>query len=277
MLTKLSVIYVNHNTQDFLEKSLKSLVSYNSISDYEVIVVDNASGCFEADSLRKIFPGIKIISLARNIGFGQGNNAGAREASGEYLFFLNTDTELDSESHLDRIIDFLDTHPHYAAAAPLLLYPDRSPQYTQIQYFPSIIRSVLEKPSRFFANHLKFLHRLFEHLGVHYLPDRECDVSCVSAAAVVVRRDLFNRIGGFDKAYFMYFEDTDLWKKLHQAGYLLRFLPQSHFIHHESASTKAGRRKAYFFMSRAVYYKKWKSKPSQMMLRLLHLFSRLKG
>lgn len=274
---KLSVIYVNHNTQDFLQKSLKSLVSNNFVSDYEVIVVDNASKNFDAGSVKKIFPGVKIVSLAHNTGFGQGNNAGAREASGEYLFFLNTDTELGSESHLERIMEFLDTHPSYAAAAPLLLFPDRRSQYTQIQHFPSIIRSVLEKPNRFLANHFKLLHKFVERFGVHYLPDCTCDVDCVSAAAVIVRRDLFNKVGGFDKDYFMYFEDTDLWKKLHQAGYKLRFFPQSQVIHHESASTKAGKRRAYFLKSQAVYYKKWKSKPSQIMLRLLHLFSKLKG
>ena len=273
---KLSIIYVNHNTQDFLKKSLRSLVSYNLISDYEVIVVDNASTHFEASSLRKIFPSVKIVPLTHNIGFGQGNNAGAREASGEYLFFLNTDTELGSESHLEQIIKFLDTHPAYAAAAPLLLLPDKSLQYTQIQHFPSIIRSILEKPNRFFTNHLKFLHKLFQHFGVHYLPDYECDVDCVSAAAVVVRTDLFNKVGGFDKDYFMYFEDTDLWKKLHQAGYKIRFFPQSQVIHYESVSTKAGGRKAYYLKSRAVYYKKWKSKPRQIMLRLLHLLNKLK-
>lgn len=255
---KLSVIYVNYNTEKLMLASLLSLrENFKAETDYEVIVVDNASDGFSATLVKKIFPKSKIIKNDKNLGFGQANNLATKQATGDYLWLLNTDTIIPPDNKLEKVIDFLDANSSYGVASPQLILGNGQPQATQVGRFPSIWRQILQK---FFPD---------TALGMHYLPVAPADVPCVAAAAVFIRRQAFNEVGGFTPDYFMYFEDTDLWQKLKRAGHKIRFLPTSKVTHLESQSIKdPSELKKVYFASQDIYYQRWKSSWSQFLLKI---------
>ena len=279
---KISVVYVNYNTQDLLEDSLRSVVKNIVGYDYEVIVVDNASKSFDVGLLKKIFSNVMIVQEKKNLGFGDGNNTGAKVANGKYIWLLNTDTLVPQGNHLDKVIEFLDTHIDYAAATPLLVNDKDNKQAGQIAHFPSVWRMVAEKPVKLIVKFLPFTHKFFGSLNPSYVPDKDCDVDQAVAASLVVRKSAFDEVGGFSPEYFMYYEDTDLCKKLAMVGYKVRFVPEAKIVHLLGGSiTTQHERKQRYFEAQDIYFGKWKSGFSQMTVKVLRLpikaIYRLKG
>lgn len=268
----LSVIYVNYNTQSLLEDSLRSLVQNLQISNYEVIVVDNASKDFDQKSLINIYSLLKCKVLNNNIGFGGGNNVGAAEAKGKYLWFLNTDTLVPEDNNIPMLLEFLDTNKEYAAATPLLKNADMAVQKAQVANFPSIPRMILEKPFGLIARLIPITKKWQASYNPGYTPDKDCDVEQAVAAALVVRSDVFDGIKGFSKEYFMYYEDTDLCRKIASLGMKIRFFTNAKIIHLLGQSIKSNyKRKQYYYHSQDIYFAKWQSYIQTFMMRLLRL------
>lgn len=269
---KVSIIYVNYNTQKLLENSLRSVVKYVSQFSYEVIVVDNASEEFSKSSIKKILPSVKIIENKTNLGFGGGNNLGSSQAQATYLWLLNTDTLIPKSHNLEKIFEFLDTHPNYAAASPLLVNEKGEYQNSQIAYFPATTRMVLEKPTNLIARHLPGLKRVFSVVNADYLPRENREIDSVAAASFFVRRDVFEDVGGFSKEYFMYYEDTDLCKKIATLGYKIRFIPAAKVVHLLGKSIKSSyERKKMYFRSQDIYFSHWKTTPTRAAAKILRL------
>lgn len=265
-------MYVNYNTLPLLEDSLRSLVKNIKSIDYEVIVIDNNSKEFEGVELKKILPSVKIIKSQTNLGFGGGNNTAAQKATGKYLWLLNTDTLVPKDNHIDKVIQFLESNSSYAAASPLLVNEKGVYQSSQIAYFPSVVRMVLEKPTNFITKLLPATKRLFRSVNADNLAVAERDIESAAAASFIVRRDVFEKVGGFSKQYFMYYEDTDLCKKIAESGYKIRFLPQSKVVHllGQSISSSFERKKLYF-ASQDIYFLQWKSAGSRLSVHLLRI------
>ncbi len=269
---KVSIIYVNYNTQDLLEASLRSVVKHVKAFNYEVIVVDNASISFLPSELKKIYSDIKIIRSNTNLGFGGGNNLGSKNATGTYLWLLNTDTLIPKDNNLIEVFDFLDKHPNYAAASPLLVNDEGAYQSSQIAYFPTTLRMVLEKPANLLVRYIPSTKRLLSSINADYLPRESREIDSAAAAAFFVRRDVFEDIGGFSKEYFMYYEDTDLCKKISKAGYKIRFIPDSKVVHLLGQSIKSSyERKKMYFRSQDVYFSHWKPTLSRATAKILRL------
>lgn len=262
---KLSIIYVNYNTQNLLIDSLASLKKNYNARDHELIIVDNNSDDFDEKAVSRIFPKAKLIKSTENLGFGKANNLAAKQAKGEFLWLLNTDTIVPVNNNLNIVVDFLDTHPSYGAASPQLILGSGQPQATQVGHFPSIFRQIMQKflPGSAF--------------GMHYLPSEATDVDCMAAAAIFIRKSSFDKVKGFTPEYFMYFEDTDLWQKFKRAGLKVRFMPGAEVTHLESQSIKdKGKLKQVYFASQDAYYRRWKSTPSRMMLKAIRLVTNAK-
>lgn len=260
---KLSVVYVNYNTEDLLIASLSSLKKnlQLELGDYEVLVVDNASRSLNNKRIMGAFKGVKIIELENNLGFGRGNNEGVRHAKGKYIWLLNTDTVIPKDNEMHRLIDFLDNNQDYAAALPLLTDEEGIVQPAQTDDFPTLLKLTVLKPIRFLGKLVK---------GEKGSPrSQNKDVDVAVAAALVMSKDVFEQVDGFDGRYFMYYEDTDLCKAVAIAGYKIRFYTSAHIIHLWGRSiSSSSSRKKYYYDSQNKYFIKWHGVVTAALLRI---------
>lgn len=232
----ISIIIVNFNS---LTKTLRCIESikksdFKSLS-YEIIVVDNNSSEADISVLKNQYPGVTLLKSEINLGMGGGNNFGARQARGEFIVILNPDTYLNDLS-LFRLYDYLKNHSEAGLAAPKLLYPDGSLQYTCLRfpkfYLPLIRRTFFGKFAKEKINY--FTMSDFDHMSIK-------EVDWVQGSCFMVKTDLFNKVGGFDERYFMYFEDTDFCRKIWNEGYKVIYLPEAVVVHDHSRESAEGK------------------------------------
>jgi len=264
------VIYVNYNTQALLEDSLRSLVASKPKYSYEVIVEENGSKEFATDRIKKIFPEVVIVKSQANLGFGGGNNLGAKRARGEYLWLLNTDTLVPTDNNFDKAVAWLEHNSDYAAASPLLVNEHGKEQATQVARFPSIWRMVLEKPVGLLIRLMPAARRMFGWLDPQFVPSRSTNVDQAVAAALLVRRSVFEKVGGFSKEYFFFYEDTDLCRKFANVGLKVRFVREARITHLLGKSIPSQyERKQRYYQAQDIYFRKWKSWPARVSVKVL--------
>lgn len=257
----LSIIIINFNGQELLPKLLASLeVELAQLElPSEVLVVDNAS---PQDSLALIeakFSRIKIIRLPQNLGFARAANLGAKESRGDFFFFLNNDVEI-IPGCLAKLVEFLKNNSSYALVAPAVLNPDLS---FQLSFGPD-----LGLISEFF---LKYLAPAWYSCWYRLRKEKmERDVAWASGVALMVRRECFFSVNGFDERFFLYVEDADLGIRLRHQGYRLRYLPQARVIHARGAAASRFPRLALVEAKKGqlLYYQKHRRPLTFWLLRL---------
>ena len=222
----LSIIIVNWNSKDYVRKCLVSLERHCSV-DREIIVVDGASfdGC--AEMIAADFPGVTFIQSPENLGFGRCNNLGLRDATGEFVLFLNPDTEIHPGA-LEALLEVAVADPSVGLVGARLLNTDGSLQTSSVHALPTPLNRALDSD---------FLRRLFPHsrlwVNVCALPtDRPVDVEAVSGACMLLRREACERIGGFCPDYFMYAEDMHLCWDVAKLGKRIVYQPTAVIVHH---------------------------------------------
>ncbi len=211
-----SVVIVNYNGRAHIQRCLQSLLKDDG-QEHEIIVVDNGSTDGSAQYVEEAFPEVLLIRNQANLGFARGSNVGARHASGQYVAFLNQDTMVDA-GWLQPLVAALEADSEAAlATSKILLSTD-----------PGRVNTCGNEV------HLTGL-TLCRGMGAHRdaFPDR-AEVSAISGAALAVRRDVFDALGGFDETFFMYMEDTDLSWRARLAGYRCLYVPQS-VVYHDYA------------------------------------------
>jgi GT2 family glycosyltransferase len=269
---RLSVILVNYHTTELAKACLRSLRKHLDVAGVEVILVDNATTGFDPAALIDAWPGLKVVRSPANLGFGRGNNLGARHASGDYLWLLNTDTLVPEDHGIGALLGFLDEHPEYAGAAPLLTDLDGVVQPWQTGYFPALWRMLLSPPARVVAGLAPALRGPLSRVDADLRPVADADVDQVVAAALVVRRDAFQCVGGFSPEYFFFLEDTDLCRKLRTRGWRVRWVPRARIVHLWGRSvTDPVRRQRLFFAAQEVYFRRWHGPVALWLLRLVRL------
>ena len=229
---EVSVVVVSWNTRELLRRCLESMVDEADTGRIEVIVVDNASSDGSADLVHEAFPWAELLALEDNIGFGPAVNAGAARARGRWLAIANADIALRRGS-LDDLLLAGERDPAAGALAPRLVLPDGTTQH-----------SVFTFPTLGFVALLNLgvgaaIPALAERLLMvgAWDPERPRRVPWAIAAFLVVRRDAWESIGGFDERQWMYAEDLDLGWRLARAGYRTRYVPTAPVDHHSAAST----------------------------------------
>ncbi|MBW4673528.1 MAG: glycosyltransferase family 2 protein [Desmonostoc geniculatum HA4340-LM1] len=225
-----SIILVNYNGADVLVDCLNSLEKFIPRDNYEIILVDNNSEDNSVSIVDDIFPNIKLIKLPENVGFGAGNNVGAKVAQGKFLFLLNTDTILTSNI-LPHLIELMSANLNVGVIGTKLLFPDGS---FQVSFSPKIgIKGEMEAKiihdNAQNKNKLKIIEQNFKDI-------KEVDI--IVGAAFFIRADLFNLLGGFDEKFFMYFEESDLCQRVRNAGYKILYTPHASLIHIRGHSVK---------------------------------------
>ena len=234
---ELSIVIINWNSHAYLRECLKSLGGKDDDLTWEIIVIDNASFDGSAQIVATEFPGVKFIQCERNLGFSGGNNQAARQAKGDLLLFLNPDTLVESDAPV-QLAKAMRQLPEAGAVGARLLNTDRTLQTSCIQSFPTIINQILDSDllrGWFPRSKLWGMAALFE-ASKEPLP-----VEAVSGACLMIKREIFERVGGFNEHYFMYSEDIDLCFKTHHAGFKNYYVPTASVIHHGGGSSRKAR------------------------------------
>jgi N-acetylglucosaminyl-diphospho-decaprenol L-rhamnosyltransferase len=227
-----------------------------------VTVVDNASS--DGSALTVADLPVEVIHSPTNAGFGHGCNAGARAGQAPYLLFLNPDATIDAAA-LGTLVATLDGDERIAAAGPRILDSDGSLQRTQRNY--PRLRSTWSQAL--------FLHRVFgaarwtdEVIWDEAAYDRPGAPQWLSGACLLVRRDAFERIGGFDERFFLYCEDIDLCRRLRALGLDLRYVPEATVHHVGGASAPRTTTSPLYARSRIAYARKHYRRPAVALERL---------
>ena len=256
----LSVILVNYKVPQLTIEAVRSvLTSLRRVDgESEIIVLDNASGDDSMERLRTAFgtePRVKILESPTNGGFARGNNMAIAEACGDYLLLLNPDT-LIGESTLSYCLTFLQTHPDAGAVGPRLINQSGAMHPECKRGVPTLWNS--------FCRFTR-LYRLAPHSACfngyyqgHLSPDAVQQVPVLTGAFLMLRRTIYEEVGGLDERYFMYGEDIDLCYTIERAGYHNYYLPTP-VLHYKGESEIAADRVRYeesFYGAMRLFYLK---------------------
>lgn len=231
----LSVIVLTHNTRELTLACARSAAA--DCLEAELIIVDNASTDGTAEALASQMPRARVLRNAENVGFARGNNAGLAAARGRHLMLLNSDTIVHPGA-LGALVRFMDAHADAGACGPMLLNQDDSLQ-------PS--GRPLPNAWRLFVD-MSRLYRLqrrdmFAQAGRDY--SRIARVGELSGAALLIRRAVYERVGGLDPELFAYYEDVDLCKRIGDAGYAIYYVPEARVTHLWAGTSRATPEAAY--------------------------------
>lgn len=209
----ITVVVVSYNSRNYLQQCLASIQQENSYP-YELIVVDNASQDGSADYVAEYFPWVRLVRSERNLGFSAGNNVAAQLAQGKYLMFLNPDTVV-VPGTIDKLATILEQHPEVGIATAKILLLNQPEQINTCGNDVHLSGITLCR-------------------GAGLPADAQAEmtkVSAVSGAAFLMRRELFEALGGFDEDFFMYLEDTDLSLRARMIGATCVYVPNAVVYH----------------------------------------------
>ena len=255
----ISIVIVNYNGLQYTKKCIESLFRFHISELLEVIVVDNNSSDGSQTELPKLFPSIIFLSLYENRGFGAANNAGAKKAKGEFLFFVNNDT-LFLEETITGLKNILLSQTKCGIVSPKSLNEDRTFQLS-FGEFPSI-------RSEFGA--MKMAKDSSLQAKEEVVSKRPIKKDWTTGAAIMIKRKLFESVGGFDELFFMYFEDIDLCKAVNKKGYDVFYIPTISLIHFGGKSYEKNNSRILFEYrhSQLRYYDKHNSLFQRITLRV---------
>lgn len=249
----LSVVVLSWNTKDITLACLRALQQDQVRHSREVVVIDNGSKDGSADAIAAAHPWVRLIRNAENRGYAGGHNQGAREAKGQFLCTLNSDTEVESGA-LDSLVDFLMREPSYGAVSPMLVNPDGSVQKACMR-FPGLLTALCFDTwiGKFWPGSVverRYYMRDFDHLHSR-------DVDQPPGAVFVIRRQEYLDLGGLDENLFLFFNDVDLCRRLWRMRRRIHYLAQARVMHHGGASTKGyGDFVVIWHRNRLAYYRK---------------------
>ncbi len=238
---KLSISLVHYFADAALKKCLQSLQQHPFYGDVEILIVNN--GSFEPISLPA---NARLIPTEKNLGYGAAHNRAVKGAQGEYVLLCNPDLEF-TESALDRLVACFESHPKAGIVGPKLMFKNGETQDS----------------ARSFPTFWKLLcHRLGRKEGA---PQQACQTDWLVGAALLMKREVFLQLGGFDERFFLFFEDTDLCRRVKQARYEVWYCPEAVFKHEKLRLSESQLPGGFFFKkafwhhvaSAVKYFLKW--------------------
>jgi N-acetylglucosaminyl-diphospho-decaprenol L-rhamnosyltransferase len=249
-----SAIIVTYNSAGCVGRLLDSLRDRSSGALRETIVVDNASSDATAELIARYHRSVRVIERSTNAGLSAGINEGVAASSGEFVAVLNPDIHFDADP-LAPLAAYLREHPDVGVVAPKLLDDDGTLQMS-CRAFPGYDTALFNRYSlltRIFPTNersRRYLMTDFDHASVR-------DVDWVSGAMLMLPRRVFDEIGGFDAGYFMFNEDVDLCRRVHDAGYRVVYYPLA-TVHHTIGVSKSTSRRMIVERHRSMwrYYRK---------------------
>jgi len=241
----LSIVIINYNTKNITIECINSVLDNTKNFSFEIILVDNASVDGSYAEFQKRFykyPFIHLIKNNKNLGFAYANNIGAERAKGRYILFLNSDTVIKNSLFKEMIL-WMDKAKDVAVSSCALKNKDGSLQGSG-GYFPTLSKVFAWM---FFLEDVPFLDRLVKpfhpvhsksifYNGLGYFK-KERRQDWVTGAFFLIKKEIFEKAGGFNPDYFMYTEEVDLCYRVKKMGYDIAYLPQWEIIHLGGASS----------------------------------------
>jgi len=237
-MVKLSIIILNWNTKDLLKQCVESIINgfeglgINELG-VEIIIVDNGSTDGSVPIVKKKFPTVKLIENKENLGFAKGNNQGLKEAKGEFVMLLNSDTLIKSGA-IEKLVEYLDKNPD-CAVSPLLELPNGKPQLDYYMRFPNLWQ--------IFLYHNPILRPLtmnspLKKLVCQSANDKPFLVDQLPMSALMAAKEVWQKVGELDPDYHFFFEDVDWSWRAKKAGVKLIVVPQAKIVHLGGGSWK---------------------------------------
>lgn len=258
---KLSLCLVNYYSERDLLNFLESFADFRPECLYEVIVVNNGSTELNLNEMLHERCGnhIQVIEPKRNLGFGAAQNRAVKKAKGDWVFLVNPDIEVRDRS-LEHLLEFAESEEKLGIVGPRLYHEDGSMQ-SSARRFPSFFDLVVKRlgMGRFFQK------RLERHLYKGLSMSKPTKVDWLVGAAMLMKRERFLEVGGFDERFFLFMEDTDLCRRMKEKGYEVWFDPRAEMIHSQERLSARGWwpfRKVFWihFSSVLKYFWKWRGK-----------------
>jgi len=233
----LSIIIVNYKSEKYLGKCVSSIKERILNVGYEIIIVNNDATDLEAQLPKDI----KLINSGENTGFGAGCNLGAKSARGEIICFLNPDTEIVSNNFSGAICEFTKDNELAIIGSKLISEDGKTQEWIageEVTIWSTLMNN--------------FGYKRDKKIWESTVP-----VKCawVSGAAMFIRKDIFDKLGGFDEKFFMYFEDIDLCRRARQLSYKVLYFPEFVVKHFGGGSfTSKIKQKKYYHKAQFRYF-----------------------
>lgn len=251
-----SIIILSYNTRDLLRVCLDSVFSQTKQLKKEVIVVDNHSTDKTVEMVKKEFPEVTIVENKENTGFAKGCNIGVKHAKGEDILFLNSDTQL-TEDGLQGMLSKLDSDEKIGVIGGKLINQTHRTSASFGTFFsvPSIFLMIFGL-DKFFIKHN---------------PSIAKEVDWVSGGFMLLKKELFEKVNGFDERFFMYVEDVDLCFRIKKLGLKVLYVPEFEALHKGQGSSSRSFAVLYIFSGMLLFFKKHKSMAEYNMVKIILL------
>lgn len=259
---KLSIISLNFRKPELTIASMESL--YTTYKDHfdqkewEYIVVDNNSGDDSPKILKKAiekYKGFSFLQNPQNSGFGAGNNFGVSHAKGEYVLFLNNDTTISGKG-IENMFSYLQLHPEIAILGGELRNIDGTTQASAGKFYTIFPLLLLLLGLQRFGT-------------VDKNPEKISKVDWVKGALLMIKRSVFEKLGGFDEQIFMYMEDMELCYRAKKHGYLSYFFPTEGILHKDQGSSNREFAIVNIYKNLLYFYKKHRPFWEYILVKLL--------
>lgn len=248
-----TIVIVSFNSRELTLRAVAAAREAAVGLDAMIVVADNGSADGTPEALRSAFPDLAVVAYPDNPGYGTALNRAFAAFPARFLCALNADVLLGAGS-LPLLRQFLDQHPEVGLVGPALTYSQGQPQ-ASCKRFPTLGFALAE---------VSALHSLFPRNSwvrkFYYAGQdlrRPAEVEAISGSAMLIRAEAFRRVGGFDQNFRMYFEETDLCRRLRDAGQGVAFFPQATAVHCHGASTiQTSVRHVEYYLSYVHYFQK---------------------
>jgi|YelNatPaOPRAMG01_1025707.scaffolds.fasta_scaffold12626_2 GT2 family glycosyltransferase len=265
-----SIVIVSFNTKDLLKSCLDSIPAGTGDLPYEIIVVDNGSEDGSTDLIKNYFPSVELIESKKNLGFSRANNEGAKCSKGDALLFLNSDTVV-QKGAIFILYNTLMSERDIGIVGPKILNSQGKPTRSYMQFLTlPMLFAGSEKLSWLFE-----VEKYRQHFRNYDFSNLR-EVPWLSGACLMIKRDLFFAVGGFDENYFFYCEDMDLCLQVYRHGYRVMYVPTANIVHLFGGSSQKKRLNltSFYRQSMVYYFKKNFSFAHAFLARLLLLLHR---
>lgn len=253
-LPEVSILIVAYNSAGFISECISSVIEHTRPGSFEILLTDNGKDGTER-LVRETFPDVRVIPSQGNIGFGRGNNLLAEHARGRYLLLVNPDTRL-VDPAIDRLLDFAKSTPA-GAWGGLTMYPDGSldpGNFLTIPTLGSVVREALGRG--------KSENRRVE-LENMQAPQ---PVPVLCGGFMMISREAWDRLGGFEPSFLLYAEEIDLFTRLGAAGYKVWLTPTSKIVHDVGSGNPYSAARLRFLFTGQMHYARrhWRTPRAQI-------------
>ncbi len=265
----LSIIIVNYNVYDDVIECINSIYKHIKNISFEIIVIDNNSTDKKILKLNDVHKEVVLLAIDTNYGFGHANNVGMSIAKGNFFLLVNPDI-LFSDNCIEILHKFMSENSKIAVAGPVQLKPNKGFEY-YYAFFPTLYSRIMQEFGLYMRGPL-MKRRFFDFWNENIKKGDPFKVDWVMGSCMMVRKEIYDGLGGFDEAFFLYEEETEWQYRMSKAGWLSFIIPDCKVLHnHHSSSSKIGRMFILYneFRSRIIFSAKKYSFPVIIVRKIL--------